>query len=154
MKVDIKVTGYNEIDAVLKGLPLQMSHSVIQSANIAASKPLVQAEKLLAPEGPTGNLVDSIGAVRTPIKKANEIGEISVGPRRRGGYKGYAAHLVEYGTKQRRLKKNGANRGTMPAEPFAVPAFQRTKEQVLSIINTEIGKKLFAFMSRTIKRHG
>lgn len=150
MKFDVKLTGFKEIDNVLKGMPAQLSHKVLQAANMAAAKPLIEAEKLGAPEGPTGNLVDSIGAVKTSVSRAKSIGEIQVGPRRSGRFKGHAGHLVEYGTK-RRTNRNGANRGAMPARPFALPAFEKTKNIVLGMINTEIGRKLYAFMKRTIK---
>lgn len=150
MKFDVKLTGFKEIDNVLKGMPAQLSHKVLQAANMAAAKPLIEAEKLGAPEGPTGNLVDSIGAVKTSISRAQSLGEIQVGPRRGGRFKGHAGHLVEYGTKSR-TNKRGANRGTMPAKPFALPAFEKTKNIVLGMINTEIGRKLYAFMKRTIK---
>lgn len=150
MKVDIRVTGFKEIDNVLKGLPKQLSHKVLQAAHMAAAKPLIEAEKLGAPEGPTGNLVDSIGAVKTSMGRAQSLGEIQVGPRRGGRFKGHAGHLVEDGTKQR-TNRRGANRGKMPARPFALPAFEKTKNVVLSMINTEIGRKLYAFMKRTIK---
>lgn len=152
MDVKLRLTGHQDIDKVLKGLPLQVNHKVLQAAHTSAAKVLVTAEKLSAPEGPTGNLVDSIGVVKTPIKRANAVGEINVGPRR-GRYKGHAAHLVEYGTKQRRTKR-GWNRGRMPAKPFAQPSWIRTKDKVLAGINDHLGRHLYNFMKRTIKKHG
>jgi hypothetical protein len=151
MDVRLRLTGVKEIDAVLKGLPLQLNHKVLQSAHAAAAKPLVNAEKLLAPEGPTGNLVDSIGVVKVPISRADSIGQIQVGPRRR--YKGNAAHLVEYGTVTRKNKR-GANRGKMTAKPFAGPAWQQTQGVVQGGIRNQIGIQLSAYMRRMIKRHG
>jgi len=146
----ISITGLKEIDQVLKNLPKEMSHKVLGSAHFAAAKPLVEKEKLLAPEGPTGNLVDSIGATRLSLKKASELGEVSVGPRRKGGYKGFAGHLVEYGTKERKNKK-GAKRGKMPKNPFAKKAFAATKGQVESSIKNELGKVVLRTMKKFIK---
>lgn len=162
MSVKISVTGIKEIDEVLKGMPLQLSDKVLQSAHAAAAKPLIEKAKLIAPEGPTGNLVDSIGAVKGNFNQVaslqREVGQVTVGPRRGGRYKGYAGHLVEYGTKGRKTKGKGnkrpvrnANRGVMPKKPFMEPAFQSTKTEVESRIATEIGKKLSSFMKRTIK---
>lgn len=151
MDVTIRLTGEKEIDKVLRGLPLQINHRVTQAANASAAKVLVDAEKLAAPEGPTGNLVDSIGVIKTPMGSASALGEINVGPRR-GRYKGYAAHLVEYGTKQRSYK--GANRGVMPKKPFALPSWEKTKGKVLSSINEQLGRHLLRFMKRTIKKYG
>lgn len=150
MNFKLSVTGDKQIDDVLRGLPAQVTHQVLSTAHAAAAKPLIEKEKLLAPEGPEGNLVDSIGAVKTPFQKANVVGEVTVGPRRSRPFKGFHGHLVEFGTK-RRQNKNGANRGVMPSKPFAAPAFEATKEVVLNSIAVNVGKKLFAFMKRTIK---
>jgi HK97 gp10 family phage protein len=150
MSVKISVTGVKEIDAVLKGLPLQLNHKILGQAHADAAKPLVDRAKLLAPEGPTGNLVDSIGVEKTSLAKATEVGAVTAGPRRGGRNRGYAAHLVEFGTRVRRNKK-GANRGVMPKKPFMEPAFTATKSQVEGRIAESIGKKLIAFMKKTLK---
>jgi hypothetical protein len=153
--MDVRVTGVKEIDRVLKLMPKQLTHKVLQTAHAAAGKHTVNAAKLLAPEGPTGRLIDSIGVVKSPIGRANSLGEIYIGPRR-GRYKGFAAHLVEYGTVNRRLKgwgkyRRGTKRGRMPARPFMDPAWNRTKGRVIGSINQEVGRVLINFMRRTIK---
>ena len=150
MNVKISVTGVREIDNVLKAMPKELTHQTLGSAHLAAAKPLIEKAKLLAPEGPTGNLVDSIGGVKAPIKKANTIGEVNVGPRRTRQHRGHHGHLVEFGTKPRANKK-GANRGVMPKKPFMEPAFQQTQNKVEQGIATEVGKKLNAVMKRYIK---
>lgn len=161
MKVNLSVTGVEEIDKVLKGLPLQLSDRVLQQAHAAAAKPLVDRAKMTAPEGPTGNLVDSIGVVKGSFNQVKslqrDVGQVTVGPRR-GKYKGNAAHLVEYGTKGRYTKGKGkrigyknAYRGVMPKKPFMEPSFVQTKSEVESRINVEIGRKLYSFMKRTLK---
>jgi hypothetical protein len=153
MIVKYRLTGVAEIDRVLKGLPLQLNDRILQQAHAAAAKPLVEREKLTAPEGPTGNLVDSIGIVkaRRSTLGRRELGAIHVGPRRGGGSRGYHAHLPEYGTR-RRTNRRGANRGIMPKKPFAAPAWNATSARVQGRINEQIGRKLYAFMKRTIKR--
>lgn len=158
MDVRLRLTGNKDIDRVLTGLPRQMNHRVLQTAHAAAGKATVTAAKLLAPEGPTGNLVDSIGVVKTPIGRAGALGEITIGPRR-GRYKGYAAHLVEYGTRRRTLKgrgkyRRGTNRGIMPKKPFMLPAWQRTQRQVIASIDGQVGRVLYNYMKRTIKKSG
>jgi hypothetical protein len=149
MDVTVKLVGVKEIDAVLRGLPAQLNHKVLQSAHQKAVKPTVDAAKLLAPEGPSGKLIDSIGVIKTNFSKATELGEIQAGPRR-GRYKGNAGHLVEYGTKAR-YNKRGAYRGIMKKKPFMQPAWDKTKNQVVTTINTEIGRSLHSFMKRTIR---
>jgi len=152
MDVKLRLTGHEDIDRVLRGLPLQVNHRVLQQAHASAAKELVDAEKLAAPEGPTGGLVDSIGVIKTPIGKAGALGEINVGPRR-GRYKGYAAHLVEYGT-SRRANRRGANRGIMPKKPFALRSWLKTKDRVQSSIAFHLSRALLRYMNRTIKKYG
>lgn len=144
----ISVTGVAEIDKVLRELPKQMTHTILGAAHAAAAKPLVTKAKLLAPEGPTGNLVDSIGVSKTNIKKADKLGEVRVGPRKKGGFRGFAGHLVEYGTRRRRTRK-GANRGLMKPKPFMKPAYHQTKSEVERQIGVSIGK----VMVRTMRRY-
>lgn len=148
MEFSLRLTGHQDIDKVLMGLPLQVNHKVLQAAHASAAKVLVTAEKLAAPEGPTGGLIDSIGVVKTPLGKAGALGEINVGPRR-GRYKGHAAHLVEYGTKARYYK--GAARGSMKRKPFALPSWMKTKDKVEKGISDHLGRHLLNFMKRTIR---
>lgn len=150
----IKVTGLKEIDKVLTEMPKALTHKVLGTAGASAAKPLVERAKLLAPEGPTGNLVDSIGVEKESFSKATSLGTVVVGPRRSKRYRGFAGHLVEKGTRERRLTgkgkyKAGTSRGVMPANPFMEPAFEQTKERVLGMYNTEVGKVLV----RTMRRH-
>jgi HK97 gp10 family phage protein len=147
----ISITGVKEIDKVLRELPKQMTHQILGAAHAAAAKPLIEKEKLLAPEGPTGNLVDSIGVSKTNIKRANRLGEVRVGPRKKGGFKGFAGHLVEFGTRVRRTRK-GANRGKMKPKPFARPAFQQTKKIVEDGIAKQIGRVMVRTMRRYLKK--
>jgi len=147
--ISVSITGDKGIDNVLKNLGKELNHSILGAAHLAAAKPLIERERSLAPVGLTKNLQNSIGGTKTPIKKSNAIGEVVVGPRRKRGYKGFAGHLNEYGTKQRKNKR-GANRGVMPVKKFAEPAFQQTKVQVESGIATQIGKKLVARMKREL----
>jgi HK97 gp10 family phage protein len=150
MNFTVSLTGAKEIDALLKALPRELTHQVLSSAHLAAAKPLVDREKLLAPEGPTGNLVDSIGAVKIPFKRAEVVGEVIVGPRRRSPYRGFHGHMVEFGTRQR-TNKSGANRGRMTARPFARPAFRQEQANVQKLIGVSVGKSMLRTMRRYIK---
>jgi hypothetical protein len=150
MTSQLTVTGVKEIDKVLSGMPKELSHRVFQRANAEAAKVLVNKAKLLAPEGPTGRTIDSIGTVKPNIKRSDELGLVLTGPRR-GRYGGAAAHLIEYGT-VKRSNKRGANRGRVLGKPFMQPAYDQTKDLIFNDINRIIGKKLLAFMNRTIKK--
>lgn len=157
MSVKLSVTGVKEIDAVLKGMPLQLQDRVLKTAHADAAKPLVQVATTLAPLGKTGNLKRSIGVERISMKKIDAIGLVQVGPRRRSGYKGIHGHLVEFGTTSRETKGKksmpaGINRGLMPAKPFMEPAFNQTKSLIEAAISVSVGKKLNDFIKRTVKK--
>jgi len=145
-------TGLKDVDDFLLNLPLTLTHKVLGSANYAAAKPLVDRERQLAPEGPTGNLVDSIGAVRRPLGRSKDLGEVVVGPRRRKPYKGNAGHLLEHGTVARKYyNKNGRvhRTGKGPVQPFVIPAYNQTRVLVESLILSEIQKSI----DRTVKKY-
>ena len=93
-------------------------------------------------------MIDSIGVSKTNVKKANKLGEIRVGPRRKGGFKGFAGHLVEFGTRPRKTRK-GAYRGVMRPKPFMRPSFGATKGLIEKDIALQIGK----VMTRTMRRY-
>ncbi len=144
MSVKISVTGLKEIDDVVKGLPLQLQDRVLKTAHADAAKIGVTAAKAMAPVGVTRNLVNSIGVERVSLKRTNEVGLVQYGPRKRGGYKGFHGHFIEFG------KTNRDGTRTTP-EPFMEPSFNQTKAQIEGAIAVSIGKKLDGFMKRTLK---
>lgn len=147
----IRLTGDKEIDLVLKGLPLLLSDRVLSNSFSDAAKPMVEAIKSFTPTGETDNLINSIGIVKERnIVDGKAIGQIQIGPRRKGRYKGHIGHIIEYGTVNRKTK-SGANRGAVKANPFMEKGLDQTKDQVLGRINNSIGNKLYQFMRRTIK---
>lgn len=139
------VTGYKEINNALKALPKAMSDKVWSDINYLQSKIVVNRLKLNAPEGPTGNLVDSMGAIRL---RRERLGTVWAGPLRRGGKKGFAGHLVEYGTRARR-NRNGANRGRMKKNPFAARSFRESAPALEKALGVSAQKVL----TRTIRRY-
>jgi hypothetical protein len=146
MSVRLSITGTKQLDNVLKMLPRSMDDKFMTQVNTDVSKILVQKMKLTAPEGPTGNLVDSIGTIKK--KNAQELGTVWNGPRR--NKKGFAGHLVEFGTKTRRTKR-GANRGIMPKNNFVERSFDASKAQMQSERNTSIARVLVKTMRRYLK---
>lgn len=148
MSVQIAITGLKELDNVLRMMPRALDNKFITQVNTEKAKPLVQRMKLTAPEGPTGNLVDSIGVVKMG-RRSGELGTVWVGARR-GRYKGNHGHLVEFGTKSRRNKR-GANRGVMPKKPYAKPSFIATAPQIEAGQTVAIAKVLVKTMRRYLK---
>jgi hypothetical protein len=143
------MTGFEELDRKMKRLPLVFTHKIVGSAIFKSAKPAVDATKMILltkTKRRTGNLVESIGRVRTPIKKANEIGEVKVGPRVGGRYKGFHGHLIEFGTKDRYTKANKYT-GRGPRLPYIAPAFAQTHKLVLS----NVEKNMWIIIRRYLK---
>lgn len=151
MNVSLSVTGAEEIDAVLRGLPLLYTHRVLQAAHADAAKPMIERERSLAPRR-SGRLAKSVGSTKPAFSKASIIGEVLVGPKR-GRFGGNHGHFPEFGTKPR-VTRSGAYRGIMPTKPYARPAFEQTNRQVINGISLSLGKKTLAFMRRIIKKNG
>jgi HK97 gp10 family phage protein len=146
--ITLRITGIRELDNALRAMPAALTHRELGKAHFQAAKVLVEKEKQLAPRGKTGNLVNSIGTEKLPISKASALGAVRTGPRRGGNYKGFAGHLVEFGTKRRRTRR-GANRGIMPAIPFVRPAFKSTEGQV----NSSIVGFILSTLEKTVRRN-
>lgn len=142
--MSVVLVGYQEILNVVKGLPTQFSDPYLRRVHTKAVIPLVNRIHLNAPVGLKGDLADSIGTV-----KAEGLGGTATGPRTKGGFKGFAGHLNEYGTKSRRTRR-GANRGKMTAKPFERPAWEDTKDEVEGNIAKQLTNDLGSFIRRTV----
>lgn len=138
----IEVKGYKEILNVVIGLPREFSDPYLRRVHRKAVIPLENEIHRRAPVGLTGNLADSIGTV-----KADGLGGIATGPRRKGGFKGYHAHNVEYGHKSR---SKGRGKSFVPAHPFERPAWEAKNSQVESIIAKELERDLGQFIRRKL----
>lgn len=148
MNVQLSLTGVEQIDQVIRGLPLIYSHRVIQAAYTEAAKPMVNRMHLLAPVGRSGRTADSVGTIKIPFARATAIGEVQAGPRR-GRFGGQKAHWLEFGTAPRKFR--GANRGVIDKQPFVEPAFEQTHMISLGTFSEILGNKTFQFMKRTIR---
>lgn len=148
IKVDL--LGANEILKAFSGLPYQFTDTTVQKANVRAAQPMVARIHYLSPVGLTGQLADSIGVVKSGKNNKGELGAVEVGPRRKGGFKGYVGHLVEFGTKVRRTD-TGANRGAMPENPFIEQGFEQTVDEVRNRQAIELGNVTMNFLRRTLK---
>jgi len=164
--MQLSVSGVKELDAMMRGLPSQVQHRILTAIHKKAAEPLVGAAQSLAPFK-KGLLKKSIGAVSGgSIQRTGEIGLVTVGPRRKGGYEGFHGHLIERGHKvvvggslpgnKSKTGRDGKGRvvGFAPAIPFMEPAFKATKGIVVSRIQTEFAGVLWRYMKRTLKKSG
>ena len=151
----ISFQGIKELDAVLAGLGPKLGPKTVDTILRKAARSLVKrAKELSSNADDTGDTTKSIGIIAN--RKAQSI---TVGPRRGGGYKGYVAHILEYGAAPHTIKAKAAGgllhfAGThvaqvshpgIAAQPFMRPAYDETgaavvesiKEQCTEIIASE-----------------
>lgn len=148
-----QLKGEKELRSCLNGLGRLISDPLMQKTNAKAAEPLVHELHKRAPVGETGNLADAMGIVKMGKKNKGELGAIQVGARRKGGFKGFAAHLHEFGTKKRRVKKRhpifGYDRGKMPKNPIVEPAWEAKKDEVLGRVTKELSSEVTKYLKRT-----
>lgn len=140
----MKLEGDDKLLRIFKEMPDIFTQRKLLAVHKRAAQPLVYRMHRLAPVGLTGNLADSIG-IETPSR--GDLGEIRVGARRKGGFKGFAGHLIEFGTRLRMTKK-GAIRGKLKPAPFVEPAFEQTIGQVEQNIVKEEAAEVKKFLKR------
>ena len=137
----ISFQGFDDLDAVLAGLGPKLGPKAVNQVLNKAIKPLVKRAKQLSSNADvTGETTRSIGVLNN--RKA---GSITAGPRRGNGYKGFVAHLLEYGTAPHVIRAKAAGgllhfAGTyapevqhpgIAAQPFMRPAADATLPQVI-----------------------
>ncbi|MBH8569359.1 HK97 gp10 family phage protein [Microvirga sp. STS02] len=130
------IKGIEELSQVLNGLSGKFGDQKVNEILRKAAAPMVrEAKRLSSNADVTGETTKSIGIV---ANRSNN--SITVGPRRGNGFKGYHAHLLEYGTAPHIIKAKAAGGllrwagGAAPqvqhpgsaAQPFMRPAFDAT----------------------------
>jgi len=132
---NLRFEGIKELDQVLAALSgdKALSNKVAGQILRKAEKPIVEEARRLVPVG-EGDTKKSIGGIAGRGQGRGT--QRYIGPRRGGPFKGYAGHLIEYGTAPRR-KKNGQETGSMPARPFMRPAYDAKKDEAIQIIKDE-----------------
>ena len=122
-----RITGLEEIDKLLKQLPETVARNITRRALVRAAKVVEKEMRARAPVGKTGNLKASIGQVG--VRGLPGGGQArQVGALKGGRFKGYHAHLVEFGT------------STAAPHPFIRPAWDETRTAALKILVAELGK--------------
>jgi HK97 gp10 family phage protein len=151
MGKNLAFTGIEELTQVLDALAgdKKLSNKVVRGILNKAAKPIIQKAQELAPKE-DGDLRKSIGSI--PGRGQGKGEQVYVGPRRGGRFKGYAGHLVEYGTAPHIIKAKAGGgllhlRGNVFAEqvnhpgaaahPFMRPAYDAKKDEAIGIIKDE-----------------
>jgi HK97 gp10 family phage protein len=151
---NLSFVGIEELSQVLDGLAgdKKLSGKVVRGILNKAAKPIiVDAQSRVSKKD--GDLQKAIGAIAGRGRGKGE--QIYVGPRRGGRFKGYAGHLVEYGTAPHIIKAKAAGghlrlHGNVfveevhhpgaVAKPFMRPAFDSKKDEAIGIIKDECKK--------------
>ena len=134
MARNLRFEGFDEAAAILDALPARLGERTLTKILRKGSRPIIVEARQRAPVKKKA-LVRSIGAING--RGMGKGTQIYIGPRRGGGYKGYAGHLIEYGTAPR-TKKNGASTGSVAAHPFMRPAYELRIEEAKKIIKQNI----------------
>ena len=139
--------GFAALEEVLAGLGSGFGDQVVDKILRNAAGPYVKRAKELSSNADvTGDVTKSIGIIAN--RKANSI---TVGPRRGGGYKGYVAHILEYGAAPHVIRAKAAgkhlsfngkaysevNHPGIAAQPFLRPAFDETNGQMVQSVKDQ-----------------
>ena len=142
-----ELDGFAELEQVLAGLPGRFGDQVIDKILRKGAQPyLKKAKELSSNQDVTGDTTKSLGIIAN--RKTNSI---TVGPRRGGPFRGYVAHILEYGAAPHRIAAKAAggllsfagtfasevNHPGIAAQPFLRPAFDATKNEVVQRIKDQ-----------------
>jgi HK97 gp10 family phage protein len=131
---NLQFSGFEEAATILDALPGRLGPQVLLKTLRKGGKPIVAEARSRVPVKKKA-LIRSIGTING--RRGGKGQQVYLGPRRGGGYKGYAGHLIEYGTAPR-TKKNGASTGSVAAHPFMRPAFELRIGEAREIIKNEL----------------
>ena len=145
----IKLTGFEVLGNLFDSLPRDIAGKVGVAALRKGAKPILEEAKNLVPVN-KGKLKESL-AIQT-IR--GDVPAVTIVARRRKPFRGFYAHLVEFGTKPHEIKNVLIGGKFFPviqhpgsvARPFMRPAFLTKKNEALKIIlesiSGEIEKKI------------
>ena len=134
MGKNLQFSGFEEAATLLDALPKRLGEQTLLKTLRKGGRPIVAEARSRVPVKKKA-LIRSIGTFNG--RRGGKGQQIYLGPRRGGGFKGYAGHLIEYGTAPR-TKKNGASTGSVAAHPFMRPAFELRIQEAREIIKNEL----------------
>lgn len=147
----LKLTGFREMDLVLRQLPTATAKRVADRAMKKALAPVASAANGMLPKGMPPVIVDKrlnkSQAGKFRAEQSDEVRVMFVGS------PSPAAHLEEFGTGPRQ-HKSGKSTGMMRARPFMRPAWDRTRDQVLELLGVELGREIEKAVGRLARKAG
>ena len=144
----LKLTGFKEMDLVLRQLPKATAKRVADRAIKQALAPVAAAANAMLPKGMPPVIVEKRLNKNQAKQFRGTEGETvrtmfvgSPSPR---------AHLEEFGTGPR-FHKSGKYVGIMRARPFMRPAWDMTKQQVLDRLRVDLAREIEKAVGRRAK---
>lgn len=159
MQLKLSLTGADELEEALRGLPRDVARRALRAVLLKAAEPMVAEAKARLPSNAPWAQREYIAAGYrlTPRQQAQ-----APKPKRIAGqpievfvYVGVKPkrhlHLLEFGTGPR-YTKSGAYRGRMAPNPYMRPAFDQTAEVVLDNIGKFLWPWIEAYCERARRR--
>lgn len=146
----------DELLRALQDLPEGLQKRVMRGWTLRQARAAAKAGQAAAPRGPTGNLKKGIVARSSRSAKLKQTGSlaraVAIGKK-----PAYHFHWINQGiSSPRKLKSNGANRGTIKGNPFfqnaTRPIISQAQADVSSGLAREVQGLLDKAVRRTIKR--
>ena len=133
----IQLRGFDKVEKLFKELPLKVQKRVIRPACRAAAKEVLPEVKNLAPER-SGATKKSL-KIRA-AKRRNKFTAAVLIQTRKGDFKGdeFYAAFVEYGTKERIVKKTGKSAGSVRPHEFMKRGFENKKAEAEDVFEREL----------------
>lgn len=161
--ISLNVKGWRDLEQALYDLGNdRVIRATMKRAMLEAAEPMARTMRrnlAAVTKRGDGSLEESIDVgVRLNRRQASEKRgirekvagtaiEVFVG----AGKGGAQAHLIEFGTGARRTKA-GADRGQIQARPFARPAWESHKHQVLTDFGVQLGREIEASARRIARK--
>jgi hypothetical protein len=135
----VKVVGIEELKRSISSFSLEMQDKILKASVRDNSKPVKEKYALNTPEGPTGNLVDSV-SLWTKTKSTNSVA--SVGYSIKGRKKGYHGHLRTEGIAGKsRTTKNDVVGKTLPTALVARENIIKSVEKIVKRYEKKLNRK-------------
>lgn len=144
----LKLTGFKEMDLVLRQLPKATAKRVADRAIKKALAPVAAAANGMLPKGMPPVVVEKrLNKNQAKQFRGTESETVRV---MFVGSPSPRAHLEEFGTGPR-FHKSGKYVGIMRARPFMRPAWDATKQQVLDRLKADLALEIEKAVGRRVK---
>ena len=145
----LKLTGFKEMDLVLRQLPNRTAKNVADRAIKNALAPVAAAANGMLPKGMPPVIVNKkLNKSQSREFRGTESETVRV---MFVGSPSPRAHLEEFGTGPR-FHKSGKYVGIMRARPFMRPAWDATKQQVLDRLKADLASEIEKAVGRIAKK--